>query len=627
VLVGEGAREVKIKSDYSFRGVRRDALVSETIPAGGSVFCNSTMPYTDARLTATVETEEEYEGQVINFKNSGNKSVSSLDADIPASLNGTSTLTVTQSNGSGQTSADVLQLGKAVYGGSVETVAGELTETWGGGAYNPASVPADLASIVEAEMTETTATGAIASFGCTLGEYPMKSVLCEINPVQSGSGEPAPDNVRPISGFTGLTLTRTGKNLANFIDGKGIATDGTIIDYASRCATVDPIKIDPTKSYKVSSSVGNFIYAVWNGSTLVRRIAGAPGGSAGSILDTSGGTDLYVCGYSNDPITVAESKPMVELGSTATAYVPYVSNAYPISWQTEAGTVYGGMLDVVSGLLTVTMASVDLGTLDWSTPITTSQEGVYRMRARDLRSVIKKQTDYSVPASALCSSYGTIRAGLTYDCNLGLAIDPAGDVVVYDPDYNTNTSMSAFAVAMSGVQLVYELAAPVTYQLTPTEVDSLLGANNMWHDANGNTTADYYDGDISDTDVMTESGALISGEKIAYPLAAPAVSTLADTLTPTLLTGDVTLQTTPSGNIVLNISKTIPAQYPLGGALFSGVSNGDVLVFDGIDGKITKNGANAAASVTWTEFPQLEPGENVIASLDAVTVEYYPTYL
>jgi hypothetical protein len=46
-------------------------------------------------------------------------------------------------------------------------------------------------------------------------------------------------------------------------------------------------------------------------------------------------------------------------------------------------------------------------------------------------------------------------------------------------------------LASNPLQVVYELAAPVTYQLTPTEVDSLLGENNFWHDANGNTTAVY----------------------------------------------------------------------------------------------------------------------------------------
>ena len=69
------------------------------------------------------------------------------------------------------------------------------------------------------------------------------------------------------------------------------------------------------------------------------------------------------------------------------------------------------------------------------------------------------------------------------------------------------------------------------------------------------------------------------------------------------------------------------SSYTLGGATFSNVSAGDVLVFDGIGGKITKNGANAAASVSWTEFPQLVPGENTITAPDAVTVEYYPTYI
>ena len=73
--------------------------------------------------------------------------------------------------------------------------------------------------------------------------------------------------------------------------------------------------------------------------------------------------------------------------------------------------------------------------------------------------------------------------------------------------------------------------------------------------------------------------------------------------------------------------ETSAASYQLGGAIFSNVTSGDVLVFDGIDGKITKNGINCAASVSWFHFPQLTPGENTITCPDAVTVEYYPTYI
>lgn len=72
---------------------------------------------------------------------------------------------------------------------------------------------------------------------------------------------------------------------------------------------------------------------------------------------------------------------------------------------------------------------------------------------------------------------------------------------------------------------------------------------------------------------------------------------------------------------------TSSGSYLLGGAVFSTVTAGDVLVFDGIDGKITKNGQPYAASVSWVNFPQLTPGENENDAADAVTVEYYPTYI
>ena len=67
--------------------------------------------------------------------------------------------------------------------------------------------------------------------------------------------------------------------------------------------------------------------------------------------------------------------------------------------------------------------------------------------------------------------------------------------------------------------------------------------------------------------------------------------------------------------------------YHLGGAVFASVTAGDVLVFDGINCLITKNGANAASNATWVHFPALAAGENTIDCPDAVTVEYYPAFL
>lgn len=88
------------------------------------------------------------------------------------------------------------------------------------------------------------------------------------------------------------------------------------------------------------------------------------------------------------------------------------------------------------------------------------------------------------------------------------------------------------------------------------------------------------------------------------------------------------LSTMPFTDCRLTATVTSAASnYQLGDAVFSSVAAGDVLVFDGIDGKITKSGVNAAASVSWVKFPQLTPGANTIDCVDPVTVEYYPSYI
>lgn len=71
------------------------------------------------------------------------------------------------------------------------------------------------------------------------------------------------------------------------------------------------------------------------------------------------------------------------------------------------------------------------------------------------------------------------------------------------------------------------------------------------------------------------------------------------------------------------------SDYAVGGCVFETVAQNDVLVFDGIHGKITKNGVNYSAHASWLYFPSLVPGENTITvtNSDPVTVEYEPAYI
>lgn len=52
-------------------------------------------------------------------------------------------------------------------------------------------------------------------------------------------------------------------------------------------------------------------------------------------------------------------------------------------------------------------------------------------------------------------------------------------IVIKDTNY---TDKDTFKSAVGGYYLRYELATPITVQLTPTQVEQLLGQNNVWAD-------------------------------------------------------------------------------------------------------------------------------------------------
>ena len=59
-------------------------------------------------------------------------------------------------------------------------------------------------------MIHRTAGGAVAEFTDGADNVPLKSLVAQIVATQSGSGDPSAVNVRPISGRTGMTVTRYG---------------------------------------------------------------------------------------------------------------------------------------------------------------------------------------------------------------------------------------------------------------------------------------------------------------------------------------------------------------------------------------------------------------------------------
>ena len=161
----------------------------------------------------------------------------------------------------------------------------------------------------------------------------------------------------------------------------------------------------------------------------------------------------------------------LEYGSVATDYEPYQSDTYEIDL---SGTRYGGTLDVGTGVLTVTHGIVDLGTLTWNL------NNGYGMYSYGISSLVIKP-DYRITPDIYCSSYKKGSWNTLYNSGKTsgvIAISDSGVVGISTTETDTN----AFKTQMSGVQFVYPLADPVTVQLTPQEVTTLLGTNNIFAD-------------------------------------------------------------------------------------------------------------------------------------------------
>ena len=78
------------------------------------------------------------------------------------------------------------------------------------------------------------------------------------------------------------------------------------------------------------------------------------------------------------------------------------------------------------------------------------------------------------------------------------------------------------------------------------------------------------------------------------------------------------------------ITATVAAagSFSMAGVTFTKCAVGDVLVIDGLNGKLTKNGlAVLIADTDFVSFPVLSPGQNTVNCTVSATVEYYPIFM
>ena len=321
-------------------------------------------------------------------------------------------------------------------------------------------------------------------------------------------------NICSISGRTGLSVTYCGKNLLPIRTSAG----------TNHGLTYTPVVVDGLVT-------GVSVSGTQDGSASVLNIM--PGGAglllpAGTYIlsggtetayvllrrDTSGGTQIAQSKGAHTTFTLTEPTlvfcngrnaassetlsnvmlyPMIRKAeNTDETFKPYQGNTFNIDWTTEAGTVYGGTLDVVAGVLTVNKASVDLGTLVWSYSESWGTASAPMFSSNGLRTLAVWDTgSYDAP-DLICSKYKTCSRTYLHQNNVpGVCFantEASPDIIIRDANYSDAT---AFTTSLSGVTAVYKMKTPQTYQLTPQEIRSLLGENNVFADS-GDTLVKYY---------------------------------------------------------------------------------------------------------------------------------------
>ena len=397
--------------------------------------------------------------------------------------------------------------GKTAAEGSATAAAGSATAAAGSATAAAGSATAAAGSATSAAGSATAAgeilrgvinllptdsvSGHLASFPDGASNVEILDLTCTIEPRQSGSGDPSPTNIRPINGWLGTTLTHAGVNLLDTSRVEAGTRDQTtgepISGSGNQQRTTYYIKVNAgQKIVNTNSKNENCRAFFFLGSTYVSTALLANN----TATTAPNGVDRMYISSSASGWTgsTAPTWAQIEIGDTSTEYKPYSANTYNVSWVDEVGTVYGGTLDTVSGLLTVdTQHFIMNGT---TRPVT------YTTTASGYRLFVGMAPSPSIiGAGTTAKPYLSDKFKMKYSSVPGQAYMSGGNgqqITMYLLDQSIDNLDDANNwLAENQPEFVVALATPVTYQLEPTEtIRTYLGSNNFWNDT-GDTSVTY----------------------------------------------------------------------------------------------------------------------------------------
>jgi hypothetical protein len=282
-------------------------------------------------------------------------------------------------------------------------------------------------------------------------------------------------NICHITGWTAAKVTRTGKNL--FDKSTGIQFTNYNVLVARNTGYGVPFKFKKGVTYTISCNSATKPTAIYilepYTPTPIAQISKSNSITISPTEDTEAGINFY---WSGDRPSDA-TDILIELGSTATSYEPYQGNTYDITFPTEAGTVYGGTLDVTNGVLTVDTVCATKALSAFSLVETKTNTKHYRYSNNFFGSSLPLDSESGNLCNIAPNSYNSKDRVHFYP------VKSNGRIEIWVPtDLTTSTE----------VQIAAPIATPITYQLTPQEVQMLLGENYVWASSGDTVSVTYY---------------------------------------------------------------------------------------------------------------------------------------
>ena len=313
-------------------------------------------------------------------------------------------------------------------------------------------------------------------------------------------------NICPISGWTGLTAYRTGKNLLDLswftsqtVNGVTFAKgdDGQISISGTATGTINlngQYFLLPPGTYTLSGSINKnqlYIYDAATNTVLVENV----NGNVRTVTTTEQKTVYLRIRVGNGETVDGIVKPMLNVGSTASPYTEYTGESYPVTFP-DGQTVYGGTIDPINVVLKVDMAYEQI-TASYLNSLNSNYIGYVSGFVSQVggSAVWIRNWNYN---KASPRAQGGIKAL----CNMFPV--SMHDTSIFSSQYRTYfgvgslTSVSDFISSVQtaednggGLFVAYELATPIEIQLDPITIQTLLGDNTIWSDANGTIELDY----------------------------------------------------------------------------------------------------------------------------------------